>query len=48
MYLSFTLENNTAVSYDGVVWTEYTEEGIMLGWESQRCSFGSQRTWSHS
>lgn len=40
MYLSFTLliwENNTAVSYDGFVWTEYTEESIIM-----LCS-GSQR-----
>lgn len=33
MYLSFTLliyKNNPTVSYDGDVWTEYTEENIML------------------
>lgn len=37
MYLSFTLLiYNTTVSCDGAVWTEYTEESIMLCWESQR------------
>lgn len=33
MYLSFTMitwDNNTAMSYDGVVWTEYIEDSIML------------------